>query len=163
MRLACAVVAMTGMTLIPASRHMGRYSVGLPAPVVTTLTSSSTTSLAISGVSGSMSMMLQPKGLSVCALACLTCSAIQSSLAPPQAMMPRPPASLTAAASEASGNAGHAALDDGSLDAQEFGYSRFHEALRPTSGSRCARRCRQWSRDRSARQSRPRTGPRCRR
>ena len=45
-------------------------------------------------------------------------------------------------------DAGHAALDDGSLDAQEFGYSRFHEALRPTSGSRYARQCRQWSRDR---------------
>jgi len=49
-----------------------------------------------------MSMMFTPKGLSVSVRASSTCSRTQESGAEPQAMMPSPPALLTAAARRAS-------------------------------------------------------------
>ena len=64
-RLAMATDGTTGTTLIPASSHAGMYFPGRPAPVVTTGTRSSATSLATDSTCGLISMMFTPKGLSV--------------------------------------------------------------------------------------------------
>ncbi len=102
MRAASAADATTGTTLIPASFHMAMCSAGLPAPVVTTSMPRSHSRRATSAACGSISMTLAPKGLLVSSRAWRTWSSTHSSGAPPQAMMPRPPASLTAAARRAS-------------------------------------------------------------
>ena len=75
---------------------------GLPAPVVTASTLSSATSSAICGALGLMSMMFTPIGLLVSLRASSTWARTHSAEADPAAMMPRPPALLTAAASWAS-------------------------------------------------------------
>lgn len=93
-----ATLATTGITLIPADFHISMYFSGLPAPVVTTLMPSSTTTLATSSAWGLSSITFTPKGLSVSSLA-LRISARTTSpgaLAPP--ISPKPPASDTAAA-----------------------------------------------------------------
>ena len=77
------------------------YFPGLPAPVVTTATCSSTIKLAISSTFGAINIMFTPKGLSVNALAFFICS-LTSSVCPTPDIIPNPPASLTAAAKEAS-------------------------------------------------------------
>ena len=66
-RLAKATEATTGITLEPMAFNAGMYSPGLPAPVVTTGTLSSTTTCMTSLTKGDMSMILTPKGLSVAA------------------------------------------------------------------------------------------------
>ena len=63
-----------------------------------TSTRSFASSSAVSPAFGSMSMTFAPMGLSVIERAMLTCSSTHESGAPPHAMMPRPPASLTAPA-----------------------------------------------------------------
>ena len=63
--LAIATEATTGMTLMPAAFQAFMYFVGLPAPVTTTGTCSSTTTWATSSANGLMSITFTPKGLSV--------------------------------------------------------------------------------------------------
>ena len=79
---------------MPAATHFFMYLPGLPAPVTTTGIFSSMTRSETSSAKGLISMMLTPKALSVSWRA-LWISFIA-------AMMPNPPALLTAAASEAS-------------------------------------------------------------
>ena len=62
--LAKATDGITGITLIPASFQAAMYLPGFPAPVVTTGTPSSITSLASSSALGLISIMFTPKGLS---------------------------------------------------------------------------------------------------
>ena len=83
---------------MPASFHMGMYLPGLPAPVVTTLTPSSTTILANSSACGCISMMLTPKGLSVSALQRRMFSRRVSAFMPPAPIRPSAPALEQAAA-----------------------------------------------------------------
>ena len=78
------------------------YLPGLPAPVTTTGIFSSMTRSETSSAKGLISMMLTPKALSVSWRALWISSRSQSALAFIAAMMPNPPALLTAAASEAS-------------------------------------------------------------
>ena len=99
--LANATEATTGITFTPCAFHISIYFPGLPAPVVTTLTPSSHTILAISSACTSISIIFTPKGLSVSFLAFLISSLTQSVGAVP-VIIPRPPASLTAAAKDAS-------------------------------------------------------------
>ena len=93
-----ATEATTGMTLMPAAFQAFMYLVGLPAPVTTTGTCSSMTTWATSSANGLMSMTFTPKGLSVFSRSSWIWSRSQSALAFMAAMMPRPPASLTAPA-----------------------------------------------------------------
>ena len=97
-RRACATEATTGITLMPASFHMPMYLPGIPAPVVTTLMPSSTTTFATSSAYGLINMTLTPNGFFVSSLALRISSRTTSpgALAPP--IKPRPPASETAAA-----------------------------------------------------------------
>ena len=96
---AIATEGTTGMTFIPASFHAAMNFDGFPAPVVTTSTFSSTTTLATSSMNGLMSIMFMPMGLSVSSLAIFTCPRTYSPGAFPAAIMPRPPPLETAAAS----------------------------------------------------------------
>ena len=66
--------ATTGITRIPAAFQASMYFPGLPAPVVTTETCSSTTICAISSANGLISMMFTPKGRDVSERAMRTCS-----------------------------------------------------------------------------------------
>ena len=100
--LAIAVDATTGITLMPASTHFFIYFPGLPAPVTTTGTFSSTTRSDTSSANGLISMMLTPNGLSVIVLTLWISSRSQSAFAFIAAMIPSPPALLTAAARDAS-------------------------------------------------------------
>ena len=93
-----ATPATTGTTMMPASFHISIYFSGEPAPVVTTFTFSSAITFAISGALGFMSIRFTPNGLSVASRHFLIWSRSQFSSAPPTPMMPRPPASDTAAA-----------------------------------------------------------------
>ena len=68
-RFASATDATTGITLVPTSFNAGIYSAGLPAPVVTTASFSSTTTCITSFTKGDISIMFTPKGLSVHAFA----------------------------------------------------------------------------------------------
>ena len=97
-RRARATDATTGMTLTPAAFHISIYFSGFPAPVVTTLMPSSTTTFATSSACGLNSITLTPKGFFVSSLAFLISSLTTSpgAFAPP--ISPRPPASDTAAA-----------------------------------------------------------------
>ena len=92
------VAGTTGKTLMPASFQAGIYWLGTPAPVVTTWTPSSTTTLAISAAAGFISMMFTPKGLLVRALHRRMCSRRVSAFMPPAPIRPRAPALDTAAA-----------------------------------------------------------------
>ena len=102
MSLASATLATTGTTLTPACFHSSMYLAGLPAPVTATGTCSSATTWATSSANGLMSMTFTPKGLSVFSRSWWIWSRSHSALAFMAAMMPRPPASLTAAARLAS-------------------------------------------------------------
>ena len=84
--------------MMPASFQAGMYLPGLPAPVVTTFTPSSMTTLAISSTEGFISIRLTPKGLSVRALQRRMFSRRLSAFMPPEPMRPRAPALDTAAA-----------------------------------------------------------------
>ena len=97
-RLARMGAATTGKTLMPASFQAGTYLPGLPAPVVTTLTPSSTTTLASSSMWGFISIRLTPKGLSVAALAMRISLRRVSASMPPEPIRPSAPALETAAA-----------------------------------------------------------------
>ena len=88
----------TGMTFTPAAFQSAMYFSGLPAPVVTTLMSSSRITFAILSASGFISMMFTPNGLSVSFFVSRICSLTHSAGAPPAAISPRPPALDTAAA-----------------------------------------------------------------
>ena len=83
---------------MPAAFHMGTYLPGLPAPVVTTCTPSSTTILANSSACGCISMMFTPKGLVVNCLQRRMFSRRVSAFMPPAPMMPSAPALEQAAA-----------------------------------------------------------------
>ena len=100
--LASATEATTGITLIPASVHIGIYFVGVPAPVVTTFTPSSTTTFATSSTNGDIIIMFTPKGLSVISLHFLISARSCSPLEFIAAIIPRPPAFETPEAKEAS-------------------------------------------------------------
>ena len=78
------------------------YLLGLPAPVTTTGTRSSATTLATSAAKGLWSITLTPKGFSVRSRHSRIWSRTQSGPAFIAEMMPRPPASETAAARLAS-------------------------------------------------------------
>ena len=97
-RFARATEDTTGKTMMPASLKRSMYFPGFPAPVVTTLTFSSATISAILSASGFISMILTPKGLSVSPLQIRICSRRVSAFMPPAPMIPRAPASETAAA-----------------------------------------------------------------
>ena len=97
-RFASATDAMTGITLTPAAFQSAMYFSGLPAPVVTTLMSSSRITFAILSASGFINMMFTPNGLSVSFFVSRICSLTHSAGAPPAAISPRPPALDTAAA-----------------------------------------------------------------
>ena len=100
MRAASAEDATTGTTFMPASFQAAMKFAGLPAPVVTTSTRSLVSSSATWGACGSMSMTFAPMGASpAISRAMRTCSSIHASGAPPQAIMPKPPAADTAPAS----------------------------------------------------------------
>ena len=97
-RLASATDATTGITLTPAAFQSAMYFSGLPAPVVTTFTPSSTITFATFSDSGFISIILTPNGLSVSFFVSRICSLTHSAGAPPAAISPRPPALDTAAA-----------------------------------------------------------------
>ena len=88
----------TGITISPCSFHKGMNCAGLPAPVVTILTPSSTIISAICGASGFISIRFTPNGLSVKVLHFLIFSLSISVFIPPAPISPNPPALLTAAA-----------------------------------------------------------------
>jgi len=69
MRLASATDGTTVRTLMPLSLSAVMYLAGLPAPVVTMETPSSSTISTISSMCGVRSMRFTPNGLSVSALA----------------------------------------------------------------------------------------------
>ena len=73
-RFASATEATTGITFISASNHAFMYGSGVPAPVVTTGTFSSTKTFAISGAAGFKSITFTPNGLSVSPLVFLLSS-----------------------------------------------------------------------------------------
>ena len=84
--------------VMPAAFHIGTYLPGLPAPVVTTDTPSSTTICAKTSACGCMSMMFTPKGLSVnCLQRRMFWRRVSASM-PPAPMMPSAPALEQAAA-----------------------------------------------------------------
>ena len=93
-----ATLATTGTTLIPAAFHISMYLPGLPAPVVTTLMPSSTTTCATSSAYGLSSMIFTPNGLSVSFFASRICVRTTSPGALAAPISPRPPALETAAA-----------------------------------------------------------------
>ena len=93
-----ATLATTGTTFTPAAFQSAMYLPGFPAPVVTAFTPSWATTRAMASASGFISMMFTPKGLSVMALHCRICSRTNCAGAAPAPMMPKPPASDTAAA-----------------------------------------------------------------
>ena len=99
---ASATDATTGMTLMPASFHIGMYLAGDPAPVVRIFTPSSTTICAISSALGAWSMMFTPKGLSVSSRHSLISALTASVPALIDDIRPSPPALDTAAARDAS-------------------------------------------------------------
>lgn len=68
-RMRISVMTSTGITLIPAASQSLMYFAGLPAPVVTTSTCSSITTLATSSAKGLSSMIFTPMGLLVMLLA----------------------------------------------------------------------------------------------
>ena len=74
------------------------YLAGFPAPVVPTDTFSSIITFAISSASGFINIIFTPKGLSVLFLTSLICSLTQTAGAPPEPIIPSPPAFETAAA-----------------------------------------------------------------
>ncbi len=78
------------------------YLAGFPAPVVTTGIFSSATTFAVSSTNGLISIMFTPKGLSVSSLHFLISALSCSPLEFIAAIIPRPPALLTADAREAS-------------------------------------------------------------
>ena len=98
MRRAKPTEGTTGMTLTPASLSLATYLAGFPAPVVTTGTCMSATNWANASLCGFISIKLTPKGLSVKDRQVSISTRIWSALRPPVAMMPKPPALLTAAA-----------------------------------------------------------------
>ena len=95
---AMATLATTGITFTPAAFHISMNLAGLPAPVVTTSTPSSTITLATSSALGLSSMTLTPIGFEVSSRALRICSLTMSAGALAAPMMPSPPASETAAA-----------------------------------------------------------------
>ena len=95
---AMATLATTGITFTPASLNSFINLAGLPAPVVTMPTPSSSTTFATSGALGFISMMFTPTGLSVSSLAFLISLLTTSAGALAAAMIPSPPAADTAAA-----------------------------------------------------------------
>ena len=86
------------MLMNPRAPEIAKVIAEEKVKVVTTFTFSSAITFAISGALGFMSMRFTPNGLSVASLHFLIWSRSQFSSAPPTPMMPRPPASETAAA-----------------------------------------------------------------
>ncbi|ETI85748.1 MAG: hypothetical protein Q615_SPAC00113G0423 [Streptococcus anginosus DORA_7] len=89
---------MTGITLIPASLRAGRINLGVPAPVVTIGTFSSMITFTSSSTFFSISTTLTANGLSVSLRNSRISSRNWSPVIPPEAIIPKPPASETATA-----------------------------------------------------------------
>ena len=93
------VLATTWATMIPCSCRCSVQVFGFPAEVKTIFTPSSITILIRMSISGYISGMFTPKGLSVAALHFCMCSRKVSGCMEPAPISPSPPALLTAEAS----------------------------------------------------------------